>query len=81
MKHFVKAFSAGFLIATVISYALGWYDLYENKWITGHFFIDLRKSIDYYFFWVLPYWLPINIIIALLISIVFVSVKFIYKKI
>ncbi len=81
MRVIKKAFAVSFLIATLFSYALGWYDMYQNGWIVNSFTANIVKSFNYYVFWVLPYWLPINLIFSLVISLLCILIVIVYKRV
>lgn len=61
---------------TLISYAFGWMDLVNNNMLSGNWLIDFTKSITYYIGWVIPYWWLMNLIGALILSVVFSIISF-----
>jgi len=55
MKY-LKYVGLGTLMMISLTYFLGWFDLINNKMLTGNWLKDFSKSITYYVQWVLPYW-------------------------
>lgn len=54
---------------TLATYAFGWMDLVSNNMLTGDWIADFTKSIKYYVGWVIPYWWLMNLMCALILSI------------
>jgi membrane-anchored glycerophosphoryl diester phosphodiesterase (GDPDase) len=48
MKKAMNCLMLGFIIMLILIYALGWFDLIENKMLTGNILKDLKKSFRDY---------------------------------
>jgi len=56
LVKYLKYVGLGTLMMIGLTYILGWFDLINNKMLTGNWLKDFPKSIAYYVQWVLPYW-------------------------
>ncbi len=79
--RFIKNFGWGLLFMILLTYALGWYDIVNNNWLTGNWLKDFYKSITYYLGWVLVYWWAFILGGGLLIGILTIGASAIVKAV
>lgn len=74
MRKAVNYVLLGFIAMLIILYALGWYDLIENKMLTGDVMKDLKKSFKDYF-GVLYYFRYIIFVGTIILALIFYGVR------
>jgi hypothetical protein len=76
----IKVLVFSLLVMIIITYLLGWLDLFNNGKITDNWIENVIYSIKYYVYWVIPYWWLLILIGTALISLILHIIKIAVKN-
>lgn len=80
-KNSIKVFILNIILLSVLACALGTTDsAFQQVYASDNVFSYCINAIQYFLFWVLPFWWAIIIAIALILTVLYIMVRSVIKN-